>query len=296
MKQAEWILYLKSIKRYSHHTVAAYETDVSQAAVFLSETYATESWKEVDEGMVRAFIVHLSELGLSGRSIRRKMSALSSLFQYLRKRGKVESNPLELLQAPKMEKELPAVIPVESLENLFNNLASEPDFIAKRNIMLVKLLYLTGMRRAEVINLSVSDINFQEGLIKVHGKGDKERQVPISRRMRSSLEYFMEERHAYLGGEEINFVFFSDKKTKLYPKAVYNIVRDELQKVTSMSKRSPHVLRHSFATHLLENGADLNAVKELLGHASLAATQVYTHNSIERLKKAYEQAHPRSGK
>lgn len=296
MEYDDWILYLSSVKRYSQHTIAAYETDVSQAAIFFSDEYESTDWGDVSRDQVRAFIVQLSEHGLTGKSIRRKMSALSSFFQYLRKRGRVSHNPLHLLQAPRIEKNLPEVIPMDSLLGLFDTIERTEDFLEQRNILLVKMLYLTGMRRSELISLRVKDVLNPDNVIKVEGKGSKERMIPITEKLRSEIDAFLIERKKYLGNDSSDYLFFTGKKAKLYPKAIYNIVREELNKVTSKSKKSPHVLRHSFATHLLENGADLNAVKELLGHSSLAATQVYTHNSIERLKKAYNQAHPRSGK
>lgn len=297
MEYEDWVQYLLSVKRYSSHTVVAYETDVSQAAIFFVDTFDIKNWAAVGQTELRSFIVELSELGLSGKTIRRKMSALSSLFKYLRKRGKIDSNPMESIQAPRITKNLPEVIPIEQVLRLFSIEAqTSKDFLIKRNILIVKMLYYTGMRRSELIDLRVSDVDYAESVLKVRGKGDKERKLPLSRELIKDIEEYVKEREIYLDEASSAYMFITENKNRMYPKSIYNIVKEELGKVTSKSKRSPHVLRHSFATHLLENGADLNAVKELLGHASLAATQIYTHNSIERLKAVYQQAHPKSGK
>lgn len=297
MEYGDWVSYLKSVKRYSTHTVVAYETDVSQAAIFFKETYEAGDWRAIGRNEVRSFIVSLSEMGLSGKSIRRKMSALSSLFLYLRKRGEIDHNPMELVEAPQIESNLPEVIPEEALKKLFRKIDKEKDdFFARRDILIVKLLYFTGIRRAELIDLRPADIDMADMLIKVRGKGDKERMIPIGGELLQELKEYRKEREELLEEQGNDFLFFTEKRNKLYPKSVYSIVRKELEKITLKSKRSPHILRHSFATHLLEHGADLNAVKELLGHSSLAATQIYTHNSIEQLKKVYNQAHPKSGK
>lgn len=297
MEYGEWVTYLESVKRYSRHTIVAYETDVSQATIFFTDILGLKDWGDLEPQGVRAYIVNLSELGVSGRSIRRKMSSLSSLLLYLRKRGVIDGNPMELIEAPQIEEQLPEMISERDLKRLLSEMAAERrDFVSVRNHLLIKILYYTGMRRAELINLRMKDIDKKGGLIKVLGKRDKERQIPVSAEVVRDIEEYEVYRIDLLGGVEVPELFVTERKNKLYPKSVYQIVKDGLEKITLKSKRSPHVLRHSFATHLLDHGADLNAVKELLGHSSLAATQVYTHNSIEKLKKVYLQAHPKSGK
>lgn len=295
MKYNLFLAYLQFEKRFSNHTVKAYQTDLAQFQVFLKDTYAIEEESTIDHQHIRAWIIHLLEGQISPRSINRKLSTLKSFFQFLIKKGKLEKDPMLKVIAPKVGKRLPAFVEEAPLERLLEEVSFGTDFIGIRDRLIMDLFYQTGVRRSELIHLQISDIDFQGQAIKVLGKGNKERLIPINRDLRLQIEHYLELRkETFPSILELGQLFLTKKGKPLYPKLVYNLVRKYLSYVTTQEARSPHVLRHSFATHLSNNGADLNAIKELLGHASLAATQVYTHNSIERLKQIYQQAHPKA--
>lgn len=291
---SKFIEYLKFQKRYSQHTLISYKNDISQYNDFLAMTYGTLSVKDSGHIHIRSWMVHLVENQISPRTVNRKLSALRSFFNFLKKEGKVDKNPTIKIVSPKVGKKLPEFVNEKNIEQLFDVILTD-DFKDYRNRLLIELMYTTGIRRIELINIKDKDIQKSSRTLKVLGKGNKERILPLSADIIGKIDRYIELRTAFFEEKVIaDNLFVSDKGKALYPKWVYNIVTKYLSQVTTIKKKSPHTLRHSFATHLMNGGADLNAVKELLGHANLAATQVYTHNSIEKLKKAYKMAHPRS--
>lgn len=238
-------------------------------------------------------MIELVEKGIGSRTIARKLSSLRSLFHYLKQRGVIEASPMLKIQLPKIAKVLPETVRSEKLERLFDTIDTG-DVFEFRNRLIIELFYSTGIRRSELIELKDISVDKALSRIKVLGKGNKERSIPLSNELLDKLDRWKKGRDSHFCEGKEDFLFLNDKGKKLYPKWLYNMVCRYLTTVTSKKKRSPHVLRHSFATHLMDGGAELNAVKELLGHSSLAATQVYTHNSIEKLKMIYKTAHPRS--
>ncbi len=291
---SKFLDYLKHEKRYSKHTIKSYTNDINQFKSFLELNYELTDEKLVKHTHIRSWMVQLMEENISPRSINRKLSTLRSYFNYLRKLSLIDNNPLLKIISPKVGKRLPEYVKEDQLEQLFDTI-DIGDFEDYRNRLIVELIYVTGMRRTELINLKDSDIQKSVGAIKVLGKGNKERIIPLAPQIFDKFERYKDLRSAYFEDLSAFPSFFVTNKGKiLYPKFVYNVVKKYLSSVTTMKKRSPHILRHSFATHLMNQGADLNAVKELLGHANLAATQVYTHNSIEKLREVYRKAHPKS--
>ena len=284
--------YLKIEKRYSDNTVNAYMRDLKQFYDFLGLDY---SQIVMDERKIKNWIIFLSEKNISPRSINRKLSALKTFYRFLLKQGIIELSPMDKVLNPKQSKNLPVFIPEQDL-NKIPNLLSGNDYKFVRDWLLVELLYLTGMRRSELINLKIDDIDFEANILRVIGKGKKERQIPLPNNLIDYLRHYLNLRDSFFdsGDYEKEFLFVTDKGKKLYPEYVNRKVKQVLSQITTLEKLSPHTLRHSFATHLLNNGADINAIKELLGHSSLAATEVYTHTTFEKLKKIYKQAHPRA--
>ena len=233
---------------------------------------------------------------ITPRSINRKLSTLKTYFKFLKRRKEIQENPMLKVIAPKVGKRLPVVVKEVELENLFEKINFGEGYAAVRDEMVMEMLYSTGMRRSELINLTPNDLDFFNDQVKVLGKGNKERLIPFARPLADRLKNYLEIRKDEFELGATGSLFLTAKGKKMYPKLVYNLVKKYLSQITTVEQRSPHVLRHSFATHLSNNGADLNAIKELLGHSSLAATQVYTHNSIEKLKRVYQQAHPKAKK
>lgn len=268
---------------------------MNQFITFL-DTYSLTSVTEVRHTHIRAWIVDMMQHEVSARSVNRKLSCLKTYFNFLQKRQHIVANPMAKVVAPKMSKRLPTTVPERNLELLFDQMEWGSGFLGVRDRAILELLYNTGMRRSELVNMKVSDIDFGSYRVKVLGKGNKERLIPFGKNLGDILRGYLEMRAQTFPANIKHDLFLTKKGDPLADSAVYQIVKKQLSFVTSQDKRSPHVLRHSFATHLSENGADLNAIKELLGHASLSATQIYTHNSVEKLKKVYEQAHPKSGK
>ncbi|MFT6334257.1 MAG: integrase/recombinase XerC [Saprospiraceae bacterium] len=288
----DFLEYLGVIKKRSPHTVISYRNDILSFISYVSEQYEIEEVRAVNHLMIRSWIVELKAEGVSNVSINRKISALKSFYKYLRKKELVDKNPMAKVQSMKKSKRLPSFVPENKMEYLIESKLGEKTFSELRNELIIELLYLTGIRRSELQNLTFLDVNPARMEIKVLGKGNKERMCPLSSQFLLKLENYKESLLEEFGTLDHNFVFVTDKGKKIYPKLIFNIVTKKLKSINASEKTSPHVLRHTFATHLSSNGAELNAVKDLLGHASLAATQVYTHNSIERLKREYEKAHP----
>jgi integrase/recombinase XerC len=250
--------------------------------------------EEISSHQVRAWIVSLMENNISSTSVHRKISCLRGFFRFLRKEGIVKNDPLEKVILPKRKKRLPQFVGEEALDSLLDNDNFGNDFNGIRNRTIIEMLYMTGMRRSEMINLRITDIDLHEAVVKVTGKRNKQRIIPLTKPFTKQLEDYIRVRREITGLESEDWFFITEKANKLYDKYVYNIVKGYLTLVTTIEKKSPHILRHTFATHMLNRGADLNAIKELLGHANLSATQVYTHNTFEKLKKIYKQAHPRA--
>ena len=288
-----FLQYLKIEKRYSPHTVRSYQNDLDQFFSFLSENEMPVNPGEITSHQVRAWIVNLMEHSISSVSVHRKLSCLRVFFRYLRKEGVIKSDPLEKVVLPKRKKQLPQFIGEEALDTLLDNNNFGDDFSGIRNRTIIEMLYLTGMRRAELIGLHNNDIDLREATVKVTGKRNKQRIIPLAKPFVTRLEEYIRLRDDVMKNDNDGWFFITDKGNKLYDRYVYDIVKGYLSMVTTIEKKSPHVLRHTFATHMLNHGADLNAIKEFLGHASLSATQVYTHNTFEKLKKIYKQAHPR---
>ena len=257
-------------KRYSSHTIEAYANDLNQFAIYLSREYGLESAKEALHLHIRSWIVHLMQSDISSNSINRKLSSLKAYYKYLQKRGELKINPTNKVIAPKAGKRLPVFLNEKDTELLFSKVDFGEGYAAARDRLILELLYGTGMRRAELIGLSVLDVDLPQQLLKVLGKGNKERLVPFGANLRRLLEQYMAVRDEAFPQVEDGCLLITDKGKPLYPKFVYNVVKKYLSIVTTLKKRSPHVLRHTFATHLTDKGANLNAVKELLGHASLA--------------------------
>jgi integrase/recombinase XerC len=294
MKQASFLDYLRYEKRYSQHTLTAYKSDLEQFFEYIETISGLTSVKEVGHTHIRSWGVHLLQnKNTTTRTVTRKFSTLKTYFNFLQRGEHIEKNPMLKVTAPKVGKRLPVYIKEENIKRLFSDVKFEDGYSGERNRMILDLLYSTGMRRGELTALEVRDLNFHENQIKVLGKGNKERIIPISFDLRKRLQGYLVARTEEHPDTELSGLFLTDKGKPMYSGYVYNVVKRYLSKVSTVEQRSPHVLRHSFATHLSDHGADLNAVKELLGHSSLAATQVYTHNSIERLKEIYQQAHPK---
>jgi len=293
----EFISYIGIQKRYSDRTLQLYGEYVRELKEFISPRDENEFISELKPQVIRGFIANGLESGLNPRTINLKLSAISSFCNYLVKRGVVSSNPVKKVPRPKTSKMLPHFYTEGALSAYLESKVEEGNFLAMRNRAIVLVLYSTGMRRAELATLRISDWDRGRRMIKVRGKGDKEREIPVTGELSKSLNvYLLEMSSFYLENPEGMF-FLTDTGKPLYLSFVNKIVRSELASVPGFTgKRSPHMLRHSIATHLLNNGADLNSIKEVLGHSSLAATQVYTHNSFEQMKKIFLTAHPRAKK
>ncbi|MEI6883436.1 MAG: tyrosine-type recombinase/integrase [Bacteroidota bacterium] len=287
-----FLAYIQYEKRYSPHTVTAYRTDLDQFFIFLSAQYQITDIAHVDHYMVRSWLVFLIEQGDSPRTVNRKLTSLKSFYRFLMKEGTLASNPMRKVIAPKAPKRLPEFVETGNMSLLIDQMAGVEGFSGMRDRIILEMFYNTGMRLSELLYLKESGIDFKSDTIKVLGKRNKERIIPFTKKFGVLLKDYILEKEKCFGQHED--MFLTDSGRKMYPKLIYLIVRRNLSGVTTLDKKSPHVLRHTFATHLLNNGAELNAVKELLGHANLAATQIYTHNTIEKLKRIYKQAHPRA--
>jgi len=290
--QESFVNYLKFEKRFSSHTVVAYKNDLDQFVQFCIEVVGEFNVNKTDSKLVRGWIVHLMENKLSARSVNRKITTVKSFFKYLMKELIVEKNPATYLSLPKIRKKLPNFVEENNLHHLLDNGFFDVDFKGIRDKLIITLLYGTGIRLAELLLLKDSDFDTKMCLIKVLGKRKKERIIPYPTSINSLLEAYFNIRNTEIGFKTERLLVTENGKP-VYEKLIYRVVNNNLAKVTLLEKKSPHVLRHTYATHLLNKGADLNAVKELLGHVNLAATQIYTHTSFERLHDIYKQAHPR---
>ncbi|MFZ5941746.1 MAG: tyrosine-type recombinase/integrase [Bacteroidota bacterium] len=288
----EFLAYLRSERRYSDLTIRSYRNDLNQFHVFCTRTGAENM--ELHYRTIRSWVVSLMDSGYSARSVHRKLSSLRTYCRYLIREGQLGSNPVDKVLKPKMNRRVPSFVDEKSIGSLLDEHEFGEDFNGIRNKMIISLLYQTGMRRSELTGLRVSGVNMADRTLKVLGKRNKERIIPMTPVLSEDLELYLQERSRVVNDPKQDHLLLTDSGKEIYPKLVYRVVSSCLALYTTLEKRSPHVLRHTFATHMLNRGADLNAIKELLGHASLAATQVYTHNSFEKLKKVYKQAHPRA--
>lgn len=290
--QGSFLQYLRSEKRFSEHTVLAYENDLNQFSFYLEEVYDLDDLSEVDDKIVRSWMVHLSDLGLSARSINRKLSTLKSFYRFSCNNGFCKTNPLINVIGPKQEQRLLEFVDEKGMAHLFSTIVFEDSFKGVRDKLILDIFYQTGMRLSELRGLKIKDVDFSKKVLKVLGKRNKERLIPLHDDILKKIkEYIIEREVMAVKGEDA--LLIDNKGTMCNEKFVYRTVNAYLSTVTLTTKKSPHIIRHTFATHMLNRGADLNTIKEILGHANLAATQVYTHNSIDKLKAIYKQAHPK---
>jgi len=288
----DFLRYLQAEKRYAEHTIKAYKNDLSQFHAFCQES--DNKGMDLHFKAIRSWVVHLMDSGYSSRTVHRKLTSLSSYCNYLIKEGHLDANPVERVLKPKLSKRVPAFLEEGKLDLLLDEYDFGEGFTGSRNRLVLDLLYQTGMRRSELIGLETGSINREGKSVKVMGKRGKERIIPVGDKLLAAIEEYMVLRTEVVADKPGDCLIVTEKGGAAYDKLVYRIVNNYLAMVTTLDKKSPHVLRHTFATHMLNRGADLNAIKELLGHANLSATQVYTHNTYKKLKSIYNQAHPRA--
>ena len=297
---APFIDYLKYEKRASEHTIKAYQSDISHFYNFLFEQfgYDIESYKidQIDSEHIKSWIFYLIENDQnSSKSINRKISSLKAFFKFNLKREIIREDPTKSILSQKVSKRVPKFVEMDDMNKLFTMDLFEDNFEGWRDRTILELFYATGMRLSELLHLTRSDFDLYSQNVKVLGKRNKERLIPFGNQAKTTIEKYFSVFEQKLGEmSQKSCIFVTSKNNKLNPKSVYRIVRRYLDMITTIDKRSPHIIRHTFATHLLNNGADINAIKEILGHSSLAATQIYTHNTIDKLKSIYQQAHPRA--
>jgi len=295
MFKDRFIDYIQFEKRYSSNTIIAYNKDLEQFLHFVKESYEVDNIADVDHHIIRSWLIELMENDISARSVNRKLTTLKSYFKFLLKEDLVTENPMNKILAPKVSKRLPFFVEQDKMQSLFSDSYFDDDFPGLRDRLILDILYNTGMRLSELINLKHQDIDLEKKTMKVLGKRNKERIIPFGDNLKELLIlYGVKKQKEFDQPEAFSCLLITNKGKQIYSRLVYRIVNKYLSLVSTLEKRSPHVLRHTFATHMLNNGADLNAIKELLGHSSLAATQVYTHNTIEQLKSIYNKAHPRA--
>ena len=294
MDLRSFLRFLQYEKRYSRHTIIAYENDLLQFSSFLKKTYDFDDLHDAQHLHVRSWLVSLIESGTGARSISRKLSSLKTFYKFGMRTGKTNINPMTRIVAPKAPKRLPSFINKNQMELMWRHYDFGEGFEGLRDRMIFEIFYATGMRRSELINLDEKSIDFYNQSFRVMGKGNKERLIPFNAEMKKWLKEYISERNNFFSRKIFPSLIVSKEGEKMGPRKIYSIVNSVLKEVTTIDKKSPHVLRHTFATHLLNNGAEINAIKELLGHSSLSATQVYTHNTIDKLKDIYKKAHPKA--
>ena len=281
--------YLTIEKRYSVHTTVSYRNDLNQFNLYLSESYSGIEFQKVEMIHVRSYMVHLLESKLAKSTVARKVSSIKSLYKFMKKEQLISSSPIQLLETPKLDSRLPVFLKEEEVVNLFEEFKFVDSFSGKRDKMILYLFYQTGIRLSELID--IKDVDVRNGELKVLGKRNKERIIPLSNNIQPLIDQYLNLKDDL--GFKKKYFFVTDNGNKLYEKFVYRKVNHYLSMVSSKQKKSPHILRHTFATHMLNNGADLNSIKEILGHENLSATQVYTHNTFQKLKSIHKQSHPR---
>ena len=296
MPLESFLNYLKLEKHYSEHTLIAYRTDIQAFFNFSEAEFETSTAQEVTYAIIRSWIVALSEDKISSRSINRKIASLKTYYKFLQKTGDIVTSPLARHRSIKAKTKVQIPFSQQEIDAVLDPLTESSNFASLRDRTLIELFYSTGMRRSELINLKISDINQGEKVLKVLGKRNKERFIPVIESLGEILSSYLEKREDNFPGLKDSYLLLTNKGVKMYNTLVYRIINNYFSAVSQKVKKSPHMLRHTFATHLLNNGADLNSVKELLGHRSLASTQIYIHNSITQLQKVHERSHPRSKK
>jgi len=290
-----FLKYVRFEKRFSPHTVLSYQTDLQQFGTFLKQTYSEKKPELADYGVIRSWIVQLVESGRNASSINRKIACLRSFYKFLLKRESIAKDPMAKIRVLKTKKRLPHFVKENDMAAMLDNTTDfTDDHAGLRDRLILELFYGTGMRLSELINLKESQINLVERTLKVVGKRNKERVIPFLPGLVLIIEAYSKARKKEVRRPNHNYLLVTDEGGQLYPMMVYRTVKKYLNKFTSADKRSPHVLRHTYATHLMNKGAEINALKDLLGHTSLAATQVYTHNSMDKLKKVFDKAHPKA--
>ncbi len=287
--------YLETEKRCSPHTLKAYKADLARFFGFISTQYHIKEIPEIELPMIRSWIVSMMDNGISSRTINRKLSSLKSLYRFLIREDIVKVNPVTKVIPPKSAQPLPVFVDKKGMDLLFDKVEFEQGFVGSRDKLILEMFYFTGVRLSELIEMTDANVDLSQQQIKVLGKRNKERIIPIDMVFIQSIRNYIGTRNKEVGQSgPVSFLFLTESGNKMYKKLVYRIVNSYLGKVSTLTKKSPHVLRHTFATHMLNNGANLNTIKEFLGHSNLAATQIYTHNTIDKLKLIYEQAHPRA--
>lgn len=289
----KYIEYLRYEKNYSSHTEISYYTDLVQFKNFIETYYPEVELESVDGDIVRAWIISLMENKTSARSVNRKLSSLKSFYRYLQKMGQITISPLKKISGPKAKKPTPSFVNYSDMEKVLDLEVQDNDYESFRDKVILELFYVTGMRRAELIGLTDKDVDLYTGNIRVTGKRNKQRIIPISKNTIALIDSYIEIRNNNFENQTAAFFVKKDGEP-IYPMLIHRVVSNHLKWIPTLAKASPHVLRHSFATGMLNNGADINAVKELLGHSSLASTEIYTHTSFDELKKIYNKAHPRA--
>jgi len=288
----DFLKYLQAEKRYAAHTVKAYKNDLNQFHAFCQDNDG--ECMDLNFRTIRSWVVFLMDSGYSSRTVHRKLTSLSTYCKYLIKEGVLDSNPMDRVLKPKLKKRVPAFVEEGKLETLLEEFEFGEDFKGTRNRLVLDLLYQTGMRRSELTGLTTGAVNGEGKSLKVTGKRGKERIIPLNEELLTAIERYLNIRSTLMAQNSTDRLIVTERGEPAYDKLIYRIVNRYLSMITTLDKKSPHVLRHTFATHMLNRGADLNAIKELLGHASLSATQVYTHNTYKKLKSIYNQAHPRA--
>ncbi|HZG00560.1 MAG TPA: tyrosine-type recombinase/integrase [Chitinophagales bacterium] len=294
MHEDSFSRFLQFEKRYSAKTVEAYQRDLSQFKAFFAESYAQSDISQASHVHIRSWLVSLLEQKITPRSVHRKVSSLKSFYRFLLRKQIIVKNPTAKVLTPKLSKRLPSFMVEKETEQLLRQPVDPTSFSAVRDRLVLTLFYGTGMRVAELAGLAEGDINEYQKQVKVLGKGNKERIVPLQEDILEALRLYLTMRTLIPNAASTKALLLTERGQPLYPRAIQRLVKKALDGVTTLDKKSPHLLRHTFATHLLNRGADINAIKELLGHANLSATQVYTHNSIEKLKNIYKKAHPKA--
>lgn len=285
-----FIRYIQTEKRYSAHTLRAYGKDLEQFSDYINKKYELDNILLVDNQIIRSYIIDLKEEGLENRSINRKISTLRSFYCYCIREKYIKVTPLDGIKSLKQPKELAKFVPEHDIDKL--SFDCDDDFVARRDEIVFEILYQTGMRQSELRSVKDVDVDKSALLIKVHGKRDKERIIPIGRELMNLIERYKNIRDERFPDRNVSELIVDNKGRTTTPKFIYNIVHDILMNITTIEQKSPHVLRHTFATHLLNRGADIRAIQKLLGHSSLKSTQIYTHNTIDKLKEVYQKAHP----
>jgi integrase/recombinase XerC len=289
-----FLQHIKYEKRLSHHTITAYEGDLKQFSAFLLFQYEFKEPENANFQMIRSWIVAMVDEKIENRSINRKIATLRTFYNFLLLHKAIATDPMLKIRALKTDKTPPKYVEEKPMENLLDNMQFSDDFSGLRDKLVIELLYGTGMRLAELIGLKLSDLNLYNNTLIVLGKRNKQRIIPVNRSLVEAIKKYLILRSDITNDTTNTYLILTESGTQAYPMFIQRLVKKYLSLVTSLDQRSPHVLRHTFATHLLNRGADLNAIKDLLGHTSLAATQVYTHNSIEKLKEVFKQAHPKA--